>query len=94
MERLLEKLKDGHARTTVALAGELDTTPADIRRKLEYLERNGIVRKVSLNLNCGSCADGKGGGCSGYGSKGVKCSSCLPSSDLMNMGEIWEVVKN
>ena len=34
MNELLNLLKDGHARTTLMLAQELHTTPADIRRKL------------------------------------------------------------
>ena len=45
MNELLNLLKDGHARTTLMLASELHTTPADIRRKLEFLENAGIIKR-------------------------------------------------
>ena len=48
MNELLNLLKDGHARTTLMLASELHTTPADIRRKLEFLENAGIIKRISF----------------------------------------------
>ena len=48
MNELLNLLRDGHARTTLMLASELHTTPADIRRKLEFLENAGIIKRISF----------------------------------------------
>lgn len=98
MQELLGLLKDGHARTVLMLASELHTTPEDIRRKLEYMEHMGIIRRISLTA--ASCGDSKGsscGSCTGCstGSKKKKnsCAGCIPGAELLNMGEMWEVVK-
>ena len=113
MNKLLDLLKDGHARTTVMLALELHTTPADIRRKLEYMENMGIIRRVSLTT--ASCGEGSCSGCAGCGPNagaGINtaggpntvcgsndkrgksgCAGCIPGAELMNMGEMWEVVR-
>ncbi|MCR5272005.1 MAG: hypothetical protein K6E13_03375 [Lachnospiraceae bacterium] len=92
MEGLIKLLKDGHARTIEMLALELDTTPADIKRKLEFLENTGIIKRVSFEVsscggNCGSC-----GGCEHSGDEKATCKSCMPSGEVLNMGEMWEVV--
>ena len=50
MNELLNLLKDGHARTTLMLASELHTTPADIRRKLEFLENAASSKEFPLQL--------------------------------------------
>ena len=60
MNELLELLKDGNSRTVDILAAELGTTPDDISRQLEYLERIGVIRKVSFSQQK-TC----GGSCSG-----------------------------
>lgn len=85
MKRLLELLKDGNSRTIEQLAAELDTTPADISRQLEYLERIGMIRRVSFSAQK-SC----GGSCTGCDP--AHCKGCMPTDAAMNMGEMWEVV--
>ncbi len=101
MEELLNLLKDGHARTTWMLANELHTTTDDINRKLEFMENMGIIKKVSLTASscggsCGSCGScGSSGHCSsaaGPDGGNSKCMSCMPDAELLNMGEMWEVV--
>ncbi|MCR5107634.1 MAG: hypothetical protein K6B28_05670 [Lachnospiraceae bacterium] len=91
MDKLLELLKDGHARTTLMLASELNTTTSDIGRKLEYLENMGIIKKVSLSSSSctGSCT-----GCSfcDEGNKKSGCNACIPDKEILNMGEMWEVI--
>ncbi len=87
MERLLSLLKDGHARTTDMLASELQTSPADIKRKLEYLERMHVIRRLSLAPSA-SCGEG----CKGCEGGHSSCKGCLPDAGLLNMGEMWEVV--
>ena len=68
MNELLNLLKDGHARTTLMLASELHTTQADIRRKLEFLENAGIIKRISFTAaSCG------GGNCS-------SCTGCSPNA--------------
>ena len=91
MEELLKLLEDGHARTTVQLALELGTSSEDIRRKMEYLELIGAIRRVPMTAGaCGSCS-----GCNseGHGAGKEGCPGCMPSGDLLNMGDMWEVVK-
>ncbi len=91
MQELLNLLKDGHARTTHMLASELHTTPDDIRRKLEYMEHMGVIRRISLtSASCGGSCQG----CSSDSKNGKSaCSGCIPGAELLNMGEMWEVVK-
>ncbi len=93
MEKLLELLKDGHARTVSMLAKELNTTSEDIRRKLEFMENMGIIRKIEITP--ASCAGGCGscGGCSGSSGSCGCVGDCGDGGDVMNMGEMWEVVR-
>ncbi|MCR5499921.1 MAG: DeoR family transcriptional regulator [Acetatifactor sp.] len=91
MEELLKLLKDGHARTTVQLAVELKTSSEDVRRKLEYLEMVGVIRRISMTgSSCKGCS-----GCSGEGRGAGKgsCSGCMPDADILNMGDMWEVIE-
>lgn len=91
MDELLKLLEDGHARTTLRLALELNTSSEDVKRKLEYLEMIGVIRRVSMTASsCGGC-----NGCSGEGHGTGKggCSGCMPGGDLLNMGDMWEVIQ-
>jgi ligand-binding sensor protein len=90
MEELIELLKDGHARSVELLAMELKTDTDDVRRKLEYLEYTGVIKRVNLQVRkCASC-----NGCSGNGESGCEtCKGCLPEGGFKNMGEMWEVVR-
>ena len=90
MEKLLELLKDGHARTTLMLAMELNTTVEDIRRQLEYLEHIGAIRSVSFSQ--GGCAGCTGCVTSAHPGSAAACKGCLPQEGFQNMGELWEVV--
>ena len=96
MEELLNLLRDGHSRSIEMLAAELNTTTDDIVRRIELLERAGIIRRV-LNIkndcskgcntfNCSSCP-----GCKAHGGTSP-CKGCLPEGGFKNMGEMWEVV--
>ena len=87
MEELRELLKDGHARTLEQLASELKTDTDDIKRKLEFLENIGVIRKISL-LSCGA---GKCSECA-MSSGTAPCKGCLPDGGFKNMGEMWEFV--
>lgn len=88
MEELLELLKDGHARTLELLASELGTDIDDIKRKLEYLENIGAIRRISL-LSCGA---GKCSECACHThSDTAPCKGCMPDGGFKNMGEMWEV---
>ena len=88
MEELLELLKDGHARTIEGLAVELNTDVGDIIRKMEYLERMGIIKR-SFHPSCG---EGKCSECAMH-SGSAPCKGCIPDGGFKNMGEMWEVVK-
>ena len=86
MEELLNLLRDGHSRSIEMLAAELNTTSEDITRRIEFLERAGIIRRV-LNIKKG-CSNSCGHhNCS-------NCSACMPDGGFKNMGEMWEIVSN
>ncbi len=85
MEELLELLKDGHARTLELLASELQTDTDDIKRKIEYLENIGAIRKISLpgcGATCAECATHSGT---------APCKGCMPDGGFKNMGGMWEL---
>ena len=93
MEELLNLLRDGHSRSIEMLAEELNTSTDDINRRIEFLERAGIIRRV-LNIK-NDCSQGcNGGHCPGCKahSGSTPCKGCLPEGGFKNMGEIWEVV--
>ena len=85
MQKLLELLKDGHSRTVEMLAAELHTSAEDIRRRMEYLEQVGAIKRIpfSQGNGCSGCT-----GCEG----GTGCRGCMPADAAHNMGEMWEVV--
>ena len=92
MQALLTKIKNGEGRSVAMLAEEMNTTPEDVTRTLEYLERIGVLRKTELgkfecNGTCSSC-----GGCSGSAGKNKgPCKGCIPEQGFEHMGVIWEV---
>ena len=99
MNRLIELLGDGHARTIRMLADELNTTESDVMRQIDYLEHIRVIRKVIGDGAPGNgCASGCGGSC-GASCKGCTsgggnmCKSCMPDGGFKNMGQMWELVK-
>ncbi|MCR4757004.1 MAG: DeoR family transcriptional regulator [Butyrivibrio sp.] len=86
MKKLLELLKDGHARSTVLLATELHVSEDDVKRDLEFLEKMNIIKRISFTEQSGSC----GCGCSECGSS---CANCKPKDSLDNLGVMWEVCR-
>jgi len=86
MEKLIKLLSDGNARSLTELALELNTDVKDVRRKIEYLERIGVIRKVSFSL----CESGKCAECTAHSGDGP-CKGCMPEGGFKNMGEMWEV---
>ena len=89
MEKLLQLLKDGRSRSIEMLAAEMDTSPAVIKRDMEFLARMGMIRKIDF-----AEADGMKSACSECGGCGgkKKCASCTPGGGFENMGVMWEVV--
>lgn len=91
MNKLLEMLKDGNARSLEMLAAELNTSVGDVERMLEYMENMGLLRKTELgkvgHQGCSSCA-----GCSASKDSAAVCKGCLPEKGFENMGVIWEVI--
>ncbi|MBQ9538901.1 MAG: Lrp/AsnC family transcriptional regulator [Treponema sp.] len=94
MKRLLDLLKDGHSRPVDEIAAELETSVGDVRRKIEFLEKSGVIRRVVSSAgNCtGTCSSC--GGCSANAGsrKSTACSGCMPEGGFKNMGTVWEVV--
>ena len=102
MEKLLSLLKDGRSRPVEMIASDLGTSVEDVRRKIEFLERSGIIRRLP------SASGGHGGGCTGCSgcsgcsagcssghsgaSRDAACSGCMPEGGFRNMGTVWEVV--
>lgn len=109
MNELLKLLTDGRSRTIEMLAAELHTTTGDIERKIDFMERSGIIKRIATSfsedetlltagrkgLEIPACS-GHCASCSGcsHGKKGKSaCSSCMPKGGVKNMGVMWEVVK-
>ena len=106
MEELLKLLTDGRSRTIEMLAGELDTSTNDILRKIDFLERSNIIRRVATSYSqdetlltagknpvpvcSGHCTSCAG--CS-HGKEKSHCASCMPKGGFKNMGIMWEVVR-
>lgn len=88
MEELLKLLSDGRSRTIEMLAAELHTTSDDILRKIDFLERSKIIRRVatSYSKKCAGCSHGKNCG-------SQACAACMPKGGFKNMGVMWEVIK-
>ena len=63
MRKLIELLRDGHARTTRLLAIELKTSEEDVKRQIEYLTNIGVIKKVDMSCGCGGSCDSCGGCC-------------------------------
>jgi hypothetical protein len=106
MEELLNLLTDGRSRTIEMLAGELGTTTDDILRKIDFLERSNIIRRVATSypqdetlLTAGKkptpVCSGHCTSCAGCSHRKGKahCDSCMPKGGFKNMGIMWEVVK-
>ncbi len=107
MEKLLSLLKDGRSRPLEMIASDLGTSVEDVRRKIEFLERSGIIRRLPSAggahggscgaescpgcNGCSGCSVGCSGGHSGA-SKGAACSGCMPEGGFRNMGVMWEVI--
>ena len=87
MEELLNLLRDGHSRSIEMLAAELNTNVDDIIRRIEFLERAGMIRRV-LNIK-NSSSKGCSHDCTSCSN--CKAHACLPEGGFKNMGEIWEV---
>ena len=106
MNELLKLLSDGRSRTIEMLAAELHTTSDDILRKIDFLERSKIIRRIATSypenetvLTAGKnptpvCA-GHCSSCAGcsHGKGKSHCDSCMPEGGFKNMGQMWEVVK-
>ncbi|MCR5046288.1 MAG: Lrp/AsnC family transcriptional regulator [Treponema sp.] len=84
MEELLELLRDGNSRSVEMIAAELNSSPEDVLRKIDFMERAGIIRRVTEKKD--SCGKHKCSDCS-------NCSRCQPKGGFKGMGEIWEVVQ-
>ena len=81
MKNLIDLLKSGNSGTIENIAAELGTTPSDVKRRLEYLEHIGAIRRVSLS------AGSKCSGCSGCGGSdcAAACRGCIPDNVSENM---------
>ena len=78
---------------------ELMVVPSDVwcisNGYYTEMENMGIIKRVSLTA--AGCGGGSCGSCAGCGSEDPKgkagCPSCIPGAEMLNMGEMWEVVK-
>ncbi len=90
MEELIELLKDGRSRTCEMLALELNTTVEKVQRDIEFLERNGIIKRIDF---AGAGSDKHTcNGCTGCSAGGKACKACMPEDGFKNMGAMWEVL--
>ncbi len=92
MEELLKLLKGNNTRTTEEMAVMLNTSVADINRKLEYLEKIGAIQDESLLPTANGC--GNCNGCNGCDGSSAACKGCIPPDAGKNMGRVWKVLVN
>ena len=62
MTKLLELLAEGRAYSVEDLAAALDTTPQEVKRQMEFLERTGYLHRVCA---CGHDVSGSYAHCGG-----------------------------
>jgi len=88
MQELIELLKDGRSRSVGMIAAELHKSVEQVERDIDFLERAGIIRRVTFNAcgSCGSCGSGA------KGKEGKTCPGCMPEGGFKNMGVMWEIV--
>lgn len=91
MEELLMLLQDGKSRSLEMIASDLHCSVEQVKRNVEFLEKTGIIKHVSLlpekDAPCGGCNGGCHGSC-----EGGTCSGCMPKGGFTNMGSAWEVL--
>ena len=98
MQQLLTLLSDGRSRTIEMLAAELGTTNEDVLRKIDFLERSGLIRRVATSFPNGESLFTAGKkpvakpSCSGHCSSCSGCTACMPKDGFKNMGVMWEVL--
>ncbi len=90
MEELIRLLKDGRSRTLEMLAMDLGTSVEKVKRDIEFLENTGVIKRIEFTETCsqGHSCDG----CTGCGTGGSACASCMPEGGFRNMGTMWEVI--
>ena len=91
MNELIELLRDGKSRTPEMLADELHTSVEVVMRNIEFLERAGIIKRITFS-DCQSSGHSYDG-CSGCGTGKKTCKGCMPEGGFQHMGVMWEVIK-
>lgn len=66
LTQLLALLNEGNALSITELAQRLKISEGAVRAQMEYLERLGMLRRVSVEGGCSSCS-GSCRGCRGCG---------------------------
>ncbi len=87
MNELIELLRDGKSRTIEMLAMELNTTVEKVNRDIDFLERTGVIRRITFSGAGSQC-----NGCTGCGTGNKTCAGCMPKDGFRNMGVMWSVV--
>mgnify|MGYP002855294767 CR=1 FL=1 len=67
------------------LAAELGRSVEQVERDIEFLERTGVIRRVTM-AGCMGCSDAASENC------GSSCAGCTPDGGFKNMGVMWEIV--
>lgn len=87
MNELIELLRDGKSRTVEMLAMELNTTVEKVNRDIDFLERTGVIRRITFSGGGSQC-----NGCTGCSTGKKTCAGCMPKDGFQNMGIMWEVL--
>lgn len=76
MTELLRLMEEGTAWNVETLASRLGTTTTDIRRRIEYLEQMGYLRRINgCSHDCQGCS-----------------AHCSAASGLSGMPVFWELI--
>lgn len=69
LTQLLALLDEENALSITELAQRLKTSEDAVKAQMEYLERLGMLQRVSNRQSCSACS----GGCSGCGQNAARC---------------------
>lgn len=74
LNEILDQFKKGKTFSLQELADSLNTDVQTVKAQMDYLERQGYIKKVELHTGCG-------GGCS-------SCAGCSQGTQKLNMWEL------
>ncbi len=77
LTEMVRMLKNGETRSLQEIADILKTDISVVKAQLEYMENQGYIKKVALEISC----------------SGKNCNACRRGSGVISMPVMWELKK-